>query len=224
MKKLLFWLCMMVNYAMAQPQITWLKQFGTYKSNTNSDQIVALTDTTYTLLANYQGKHKIIHLSALGDTLWTKSFATNFQAHSFIKTTDGGYAMLGNITGDDFLVKMDSLGDTLWSQTYPQLSYPRQLIQTTDGGYAISSYNGWDMIKTDALGNLEWQSSAASIHVQGILECYNRQYLVYGNSGFNPYCYKAALFDSLGILIWVNYYGNVTYLGADIESILSAVQ
>jgi carbon monoxide dehydrogenase subunit G len=52
------------------------------------------------------------------------------------------------------------MGDTLWSKPYPQLSDPRCLIQTSDGGYAISSYNGWDIHKTDSMGNIQWQTTA----------------------------------------------------------------
>jgi hypothetical protein len=225
MKKYIFWLCIIFNSALAQPNITWHKFFDTYQSNTGSYSIVELPDSSYTLLAKYNGKQMLIHLNMYGDTVWTKTYKTNLSLRSFIKSSDGGYAMLGFIN-DWSLVKTDSMGDTLWTKPFPQLSDPRCVIQTSDGGYAISSYNGgWDMIKTDASGGFKWQASTGGgIHVQGIIECFNKQFLVFGNSGFNPFCYKAGLLDSLGNVVWVNYYGNVTFLGADIESILSAVQ
>ena len=225
MKKYIFWLCIIFKSALAQPNITWHKFFdSSYSFNSYGVNIVELEDSSYSFLSYYHNKQLLIHLTNFGDTVWTKTFHTNLFLRSFIKTNDGGYAMLGAIN-NWMLIKTDSMGDTLWTKPYPQLPDPRCLIQTSDGGYAIGSYNGaWDMIKTDSFGTIQWQSAAASLHVQGVLECYNKHYLVYGNSGFNPFCYQAGLVDSLGNLKWVNYYGNVTYLGADLESIVSAVQ
>jgi hypothetical protein len=223
MKKFLIMVMLFATQTNAQ-QITWQKQYGSYKINTGSENIVELSDSSYTLLATYEYVVKIIHLNQFGDTVWTKTYPTYFIARSFIKTNDGGYAMLGG-TNNWKLIKTDSMGDTLWTKPYPQLSDPRCLIQTSDGGYAIGSYDGWDIFKTDGLGNIEWQATIGiGMHVQGIVECFNKEYLIFGNSGFNPKCYAAGLCDSTGNIKWGNTYGNVTYLGADLESIVSAVQ
>jgi hypothetical protein len=216
---------MMVNYALAQPTITWHSYFDSlYTLNSYGVNIIESEDSSYTSLSYYKSKQTIIHLTKLGDTVWTKKFNTNLFLRSLIKTNDGGYAIMGNINGWS-LIKMDSLGDTLWTKAYPQLSDPRCVIQTSDGGFAISGYQHPELIKTDGQGNIEWIGNTFNgIHVQGQIECKNRELLLYGNSGFNPYTYKAALFDSTGTLKWVNAYGYVTFLAADLESILSAVQ
>ncbi|MBL7927068.1 MAG: T9SS type A sorting domain-containing protein [Bacteroidia bacterium] len=224
MKKLLLLACLAASCGFAQPQITWHKWFDTYKLNTGLDNIVQVIDSSYTLLALHNDTFKIMHLNALGDTLWTKPFAKSLFLRCFIKTYDGGYAMLGFIN-DWRLIKTDSMGDTLCSKPYPQLSDPRCLIQTSDGGYALSGYQFPELIKTDSLGNVEWVANTFNgIHIQGQIECFNKEYLIYGNSGFNPACYKAALLDSTGNTKWVKGYGNVTFIAADLESVVSAVQ
>ena len=225
MKKLLLLACLAASCSFAQPQITWHRIYDTtFTSSTSGQKVVQLFDSSYSVFGVIQNYYKIVHLSQLGDTLWTKTMNKNLFLRSFIKTNDGGYAMLGFIN-DWRLIKTDSMGDTLWSKPYPQLSDPRCLIQTNDGGYAIGSYQGgWDMLKTDSTGVLQWQSIAGSLHVQGLIECFNKEFLIYGNSGFNPHCYKAALLDSLGNAKWVKTYGNVTFIAADLESVVSAIQ
>ena len=226
MKKLLLLSCLAASCSFAQPQITWHKYFDSlYTTDSYGIEIVQIEDSSYTLLSYYKSKYTIVHLSSFGDTLWTKIFNTNLFLRSFIKTNDGGYAMLGFIN-DWRLIKTDSMGDTLWSKPYPQLSDPRCLIQTSDGGYAIGSYQGgWDMLKTDSLGTLQWLGSGnIGLHVQGQIECFNKEYLVYGNTGFNPHCYGVALLDSAGNVKWAKTYGNVTFIAADLESVVSAIQ
>jgi hypothetical protein len=86
-------------------------------------KVVQLFDSSYSVFGVIQNYYKIVHLSQLGDTLWTKTMNKNLFLRCFIKTNDGGYAMLGFIN-DWQLIKTDSMGDTLWSKPYPQLSDP----------------------------------------------------------------------------------------------------
>jgi len=225
MKKLLLLACLAASCSFAQPQITWHRIYDTtFTSSTSGQKVVQLFDSSYSVFGVIQNYYKIVHLSQLGDTLWTKTMNKNLFLRCFIKTNDGGYAMLGFIN-DWRLIKTDSMGDTLWSKPYPQLSDPRCLIQTSDGGYALSGYQFPELIKTDSLGNVEWVANTFNgIHIQGQIECFNKEYLIYGNSGFNPACYKAALLDSTGNTKWVKGYGNVTFIAADLESVVSAIQ
>ena len=67
------------------------------------------------------------------------------------------------------MVKTDFEGNQEWMQTYGGIGtdHGRSVVQTSDDGYIISGYtdsfgdsgfNFW-LIKTDLLGNLDWQRS-----------------------------------------------------------------
>jgi parallel beta-helix repeat protein len=105
-----------------------------------------------------------------------------------IETNDGGYALAGRTASfgaggfDYWLAKTDSSGVLLWSRTYgagpsglpTQLSIgfsgddeAKTVVQTIDGGYILSGdthsfgsggSNVW-LVKTDALGNMEWNKT-----------------------------------------------------------------
>lgn len=121
-----------------------------------------------------------------GDTICTKNYPRNQYAYytglsnSLINTYDNNYAFGGTITnlldttndGDCLLVKLTISGDTVWTKNYGgvQLDVANIVIQSNDSGYVLlgstSSYgNGLSdfyMIKTDSLGNFEWQKTFGS--------------------------------------------------------------
>ena len=94
-------------------------------------------------------------------------------ARSVQQTTDGGYIMTGNEYWNYgqvvYLYKTDASGNRRWKRTFGTKKYNvgYSVQQTTDGGYVIvgttdddSSYwNNGDvyLIKTDALGNKQWE-------------------------------------------------------------------
>ena len=87
---------------------------------------------------------------------------------------------------EPFLLKMDSLGNVLWEQNFPNSSFHRQsnsIIQTSDGGYALGGYR-WVylnekgdpiVIKTDSLGNKEWELSLGGPYQDGTAIVCNSQ-------------------------------------------------
>ncbi len=91
-------------------------------------------------------------------------------ANSATPTNDGGFIMGGGITDTSsygHLMKYNRYGDIVWTRTFGDtvnwFTF-RQAIQTTDGGFAVvgeyeavgSRPDGW-LVKTDSLGNLQWQ-------------------------------------------------------------------
>ncbi|OFX51546.1 MAG: hypothetical protein A2046_15205, partial [Bacteroidetes bacterium GWA2_30_7] len=108
-----------------------------------------------------------------GDTVWTKTFGGNKQDLSYyINTTiDSGFIITGvsdsyGSNGDMILIKSDIEGNFIWQKLYGDSNDEIGLSsqQTFDGGFIMSGAkyyaNGNSkhyIVKTDSIGNLEWQ-------------------------------------------------------------------
>lgn len=136
----------------------------------------------------------IVKINSTGTIQWQKAFggSESDRAFSAVQTTDGGYIMggqskstNGDVTGnhgnDDYwLVKLSSTGNLQWQKSYggALYDYGKDIIQTSDGGYIMTGYsfplniegttplgsNDYLVVKTDALGNLEWQQTYGGIY------------------------------------------------------------
>jgi hypothetical protein len=141
-------------------------------------------------LVSGAGAHDFIltKTDAQGNVQWYKTYGGNATdiLRSLVGTKDGGYAMAGitNSFGagsiDIWMVKVNSTGTMQWNKTYggtsPDQSTWNFLIQTNDGGYALACYtmsygNGgpastandiW-LIKTDAIGNMQWDKTFGGV-------------------------------------------------------------
>ena len=105
---------------------------------------------------------------------WERTFGTG-EAYSVQQTSDGGYVLTGKTWDINsgltsaLLIKTDANGDMLWKKTFGvwQDEYGYSVQQTSDGGYilagdtVLSGSGGADiwLIKTDSLGNKEWDST-----------------------------------------------------------------
>ena len=110
-------------------------------------------------------------------------------AHAAIQTSDGGYVVVGE-TGslgaggqDVWLVKLDSDGNEQWAQTFggPLDDIGYDVQQTAEGGYIVAgethsfssggagsaSNSDYWLIKTDALGQHEWNQTYGNIELRG---------------------------------------------------------
>ena len=129
--------------------------------------------------------YRLIKTDEYGNMEWNKTYGDGnvYEPYSLVETSDGGYAIAGSISPlgeeDDFwLVKIDSFGNVEWDRLYGGTATDRahSLVATSDGGYAIAG--SWDceewynldtgeevshgtfwLIKTDALGNMEWNQT-----------------------------------------------------------------
>ena len=135
----------------------------------------------------------IVKTDALGNILWQNTIGGSFydELWSIRQTADGGY-ILGaqsdsNISGDKaensngvldyWIVKTDALGNIQWQNTIGGNGGDgiTSIRQTADGGYilggvSVSNISGdktengngmsdyW-IVKTDALGNIQWQNT-----------------------------------------------------------------
>ncbi len=110
------------------------------------------------------------------DTSWTRLYGgTSFDFLYHVEATAdgafiavGGTESFGNGQSDVWLLKFDDAGDTLWTRTFggPGQDYGTCVQQTLDGGYVVTGYLNHDgtnltgyILKTDTLGNLEWEQT-----------------------------------------------------------------
>ncbi len=162
----------------------WTKTIGkpniyerayTCASNTDGSFIVA--GVRYTDTSTIDGQAWIFKISALGDTLWSKSYLTNFCTDAFYdmqKLRDGtGYILTGNacvLNQQDvvLLMKVDLNGNLIWQKNFSSnanFHFGRKVIETSDGGFIVGGVNGLFgtgaqkslVLKTDKNGNQLWQ-------------------------------------------------------------------
>ena len=118
-------------------------------------------------------------------------------------TSDGGLIMVGSRSygdsRDGILIKVDSDGNKVWEKTLvtDEDDYLSDVKQTSDGGYiAIGTFcsdyfhdDAW-IIKTDSLGQLEWQymyESTVSDYGSSILEDSNGDFVWVGSRIYQDY-------------------------------------
>jgi len=134
-----------------------------------------------------------------------------------------------------FLLQLDSLGNVLWEKNFPdslQFGQGFSIIQTTDGGFAIGAYK-WVIgsfgasvgdpvvIKTDSLGNKEWELSLGGPYQDGTaILCQSEDGNILAASRFdmdsiyyNRYESRVQLtkIDNSGNVLWNHLYGDKAY-------------
>jgi uncharacterized repeat protein (TIGR01451 family) len=147
-------------------------------------------------------------------------------ARGFLPTPDGGFIAAGHSGNgpdlhDGFLVKTDPFGSEQWRKTFGGNSHDEinDLRQTSDGGYILTgntfsfgngSADVW-LIKTDRLGNLQWQQALGTAALEfgrAVIETSDGGYAVVGRSD-NGADIGILLIktDALGNEQWSNIYG-----------------
>ena len=109
-----------------------------------------------------------------GNLEWEQTYDLGVdQVKEIRKTSDNGYILIGTthpLSGgnwDFWLVKTDSLGNEEWNQSYGGIEYEfaTSVIQDYENGYLLTGatealhpdmFDLW-LIKTDELGNVEWE-------------------------------------------------------------------
>jgi len=216
----------------AQETITFRKTFGDTRHDFGN-AIQQTTDGGFILFGlstndspfNYD--LYLIKTDYRGEKQWEKKFGDNtFQIGNCVQqTTDGGYILCGadNGYGEDSLtlIKTDGVGNIQWEQRYRMTidrTVGRYVQQTSDGGFVITGLIGGSpsgnvyVIKTDAIGTLEWSKAYGGGKEFGtcIRQTIDDGYLVLGETGSYGYgssdMYVLRLTNS-GDTLWTKTFG-----------------
>ena len=187
-------------------------------------------------------KYFFYKLISNGDTIQTKGFGdTSFHAGTQTKITRK-YNLVasgqdGNLDpkGDFSLIKTDTLGNTFFIKYYGSTfyaEYSSSIDTCKDGGYILGGYRqlgGPDnfviyVVKTDSLGNSQWENTYGNYDATGILTFKNQGYLItgdYRDSVYNGFSFTRTnliKIDNSGAVLWDKKYGTSCYGG---EAIIS---
>ena len=173
----------------------------------------------------------LIKTDTTGHVEWTQTYGGHEpDGGDWVEqTTDGGYLIIGGThsygagVSDVWLIKTDATGHVEWNQTYggPVNDWGVDGEQTADGGYLITGYtysyaNRFDvwLIKTDALGNAEWNQTYGGSELDDLgldgEQTADGGYLLvgttmsYGAGGNDVWLIKT---DALGTVVWNQTYG-----------------
>ncbi len=159
-------------------------------------------------------------------SVWSQTYGGTGQdtVCSLVATSDGGYALAGNTESfgaggrDVWLVKTDPAGYMEWNRTYGGASadWANSMVATPDGGYAIAgatrsfSVEGYDfwLIKTDALGNMEWNKTyGGASEAKSLIATSDGGYAIAGRTSFpNPDLVWFVKTDAHGNMEWNKLY------------------
>ncbi len=184
----------------------------------------------------------LVKTDASGTLQWDRTYggANEDFAESVVQTSDGGYAIAGythsyGAGGSDFwLVKTDSAGNMMWNQTYGGAynDYAVSVVQTVDRGYAIVGYtysygtgtptysNFW-FIKTDSVGNMEWNRIFGEMYYDfgsSVIQTSDGGYAMAGNLLSYSAPFWLLKTDTWGIPQWNKTYGTDAFAVSVIET------
>ncbi|MGA3290824.1 MAG: hypothetical protein ABSD42_11370 [Candidatus Bathyarchaeia archaeon] len=171
-------------------------------------------------------KIELVKVDSSGNLQWNKTYEGigNHYSKWLIQTSDGGYALAGEYAGSFWLAKIDEAGNMLWNQTYngAGLSWATSLTETNDGGYALTGQTNFSLtegansasgngvvwlVKTDALGNEQWNTTLGEGAVNSIIQTNDGGYVLAGSINNTP-DYLLMKTNSNGDYQWSETYGN----------------
>ncbi|MBM4448804.1 MAG: PKD domain-containing protein [Chloroflexi bacterium] len=224
----------------ASGNMEWQQTFG--GSNNDYARAVQQTSDGGYIVAGETGSYGagksdfyLVKTDASGNLEWQRTYggSADDYGYSAQQTSDGGYVMAGitisyaDVNGDFYVVKTDASGNVEWEKTYGEnndnLGYSIQ--QTSDGGYIVAgqtanysaNWFGVYLVKTDAVGDMEWDSTFAGDDYDdaySVQQTADGGYIVAGvtwsNSAGEGDCYLVKT-DASGNMEWEKTIGDVGY-------------
>ena len=241
---------LIVISALSQPlksqTLLWETNFGGMLNEMGNscqvlpDSCIMILGTTYSYGAGLSDIY-LVKTDNFGNPLWTKEYggdSTDF-GYDIQLTTDGGFIITGQTTlnklsKDLYLIKVDSSGTIEWEKIFGGFGTEegRSVRQTSDKGYIVSGttnsigngYNDIYLLKTDSLGNLEWEKTFGGSGGEtgyAARQTADSGYVVVGSTGSYGVGYSSIYVirtDKNGDSLWTNTYGgNKADFGYSVE-------
>lgn len=227
--------------------IQWVKTFG----GSGMDQgrcVRQLSDNGYILLVRTSSNNPtddilLIRTDSAGNEIWRKIYGNSTYEELGMEVQvcgNSGYIIagwkrLGTQPAKMYLVRSDINGDSLWTKTFYDYSTSGAYsIDLTDdngfiiGGVADSTNNNYPLayvVKTDSIGNIEWQKRYASAYKEycySIISLPNNRYAFCGMGDSVFFEYERATIreiDGNGNTLWEKYfrglYGQNAFMSVD---------
>jgi len=166
----------------------------------------------------------LIKITPDGDTVFTRRFGEDMNkeyANAILEMPDGDL-ILGGKGGSPtqfFIMRVSPNGDSLWTKGVGDssgLNYIYGMSTTKDGGFIATGSSGRNdvyVVKTDSLGNLEWdryyeRTDTSSGTGYGIYQLEDGGYIIGASEyeGVNTYIWIIRT-DSAGDTLWTRNYG-----------------
>ncbi|OFY98613.1 MAG: hypothetical protein A2491_10270 [Bacteroidetes bacterium RIFOXYC12_FULL_35_7] len=191
----------------------------------------------------------ILKVNACGDISWQKIYELSSDnggnnGNSIVQLHDSSYVICGSMydstenASDGFLLKLNKVGDSLWFKHIDAGYNDRAIMhkQTPDGGFIIGGYFNVPkgkvfLVKTDNLGNVQWEKQYTPDTIQqnftrSIDITYDNGYIISGtffNSTNNSWDNFLLKTDGLGDQVWFKAYGDshnesMAYVVATLDS------
>ena len=179
----------------------------------------------------------LIKITPDGDTVFTRRFGKDMNkeyANAIIEMPDGDL-ILGGKGGSPiqfFIMRVSPNGDSLWAKGVgdsSDLNYIYGMSTTKDGGFIATGSSGRNdvyVVKTDSLGNLEWdryyeRTDTSSGAGYGIYQLEDGGYIIGASEyeGVNTYIWIIRT-DSAGDTLWTYIYpiDSTTFMGVDVSA------
>ncbi len=178
----------------------------------------------------------IVKCDEMGNIIFSKNYGTDNHQYfdgEIVKVDDGyviAYTGLNRIlsNSDYYLTKINEQGDSIWTQSFwlgSKADATKGLIQSSDGGFIITGFSlnfpeekgQAFIVKTDSLGNKEWQKNYGSLEYRDgankVIETEDGGFVVLGYKSFSEQNRNIWLFkiDALGKMLWEKDYGGFYY-------------
>ena len=222
----------------------WQKRYGGNNGYHYARSIVQNQDSSYIVCGNtdYLGASGsndvyVFKVDKTGNEIWQKTLggAGTDVGYTAIRTKDNHYVISGftnsfNLTSSSlWLVKLDTLGNIKWEKSYGDTNnvmgsnynngVPQSVVETSDGGLAATCYtNTYWLLKTDSLGNIEWQNSYGSNGINfTVLQSKDKGYLLPGNGAWSI---KTDVNGDVAMTCYNSTYVQPTITNANINNVL----
>ena len=207
--KIIFLISILSINVNAQP-VMWMRYYNPTGSIDKGIDVIENYDSSYVLLSNTSNGICLIKTNKYGQIIWQKFLGDTLDksSNSIQLTSDSGYVIAGG-SGSKYnamqLIKSDKKGNIIWIKRYTRMGVVARAFAvkvTDDKGFILCGdvYNEQEgfkayIVKTDSLGNMQWDNIYNSEGAYDIIQSADKNY-------FSADSYLFRNIDSSGKEIW----------------------